>query len=84
MTLRRAQEVSVSDGVIGSYVHNVVTDGLGKTWEVMQNAAIRLLGLDTQQVKEQAEFLKEANSIVLNSKAELQRASELKKKQKER
>jgi elongation factor Ts len=30
MTLRRAQEVSVSDGVIGSYVHNVVTEGLGK------------------------------------------------------
>ena len=30
MTLRRAQEVSVSDGVIGSYVHNSIADGLGK------------------------------------------------------
>ena len=37
-----------------------------------------------KQVKEEAEFLKEANSHVLNAKAELQRASELKKKQKER
>ena len=30
MTLRRAAEVSVSAGAIGSYVHNSVTDGLGK------------------------------------------------------
>ena len=30
MTLRRAAELSVSKGAIGSYMHNVVTDGLGK------------------------------------------------------
>jgi elongation factor Ts len=30
MTLRRAGSVSVGNGVIGSYVHNSVTDGLGK------------------------------------------------------
>ncbi len=30
MTLRRAAEVSVSKGVVGSYVHNSVVDGLGK------------------------------------------------------
>lgn len=30
MTLRRAAALSVSQGVIGSYVHNSVTDGLGK------------------------------------------------------
>jgi elongation factor Ts len=30
MTLRRAAEVSVSAGVIGSYVHNAIADGLGK------------------------------------------------------
>lgn len=37
-----------------------------------------------KQVKEEAEFLKEANSHVLNAKADLERASELKKKQKEK
>ena len=36
------------------------------------------------QIKEEAEFLKEANSHVLNAKTELERASELKKKQKEK
>jgi elongation factor Ts len=30
MTLRRAAELTVSAGAIGSYVHNSVTDGLGK------------------------------------------------------
>jgi elongation factor Ts len=30
MTLRRAAELSVTDGVIASYVHNAVLDGLGK------------------------------------------------------
>ncbi|RUT32721.1 elongation factor Ts [Arsenicitalea aurantiaca] len=30
MTLRRAAVLSVSDGVVGSYVHNAVADGLGK------------------------------------------------------
>jgi elongation factor Ts len=30
MTLRRAAALAVSKGVIGSYVHNSVTDGLGK------------------------------------------------------
>jgi elongation factor Ts len=30
MTLRRAAELSVSAGAIGSYVHNSVSDGLGK------------------------------------------------------
>src|SRR5215471_946467 len=30
MTLRRAAELKVSKGAIGSYVHNSVTDGLGK------------------------------------------------------
>jgi elongation factor Ts len=30
MTLRRAAEVSVSEGAIGTYVHNSVSDGLGK------------------------------------------------------
>jgi elongation factor Ts len=30
MTLRRAGSLSVGKGVIGSYVHNAVTDGLGK------------------------------------------------------
>ena|SRR5581483_11209856 len=30
MTLRRAASLSVSKGVVGSYVHNSVTDGLGK------------------------------------------------------
>ena len=30
MTLRRAAELSVKDGVIASYVHGAVTDGLGK------------------------------------------------------
>ena len=30
MTLRRAAEVSVSAGVIGSYIHNSVSEGLGK------------------------------------------------------
>jgi elongation factor Ts len=30
MTLRRAASLEVSKGVIGSYVHNSVTDGLGK------------------------------------------------------
>jgi len=30
MTLRRAAALSVSKGVVGSYVHNSVTDGLGK------------------------------------------------------
>ncbi|MBN9586290.1 MAG: elongation factor Ts [Afipia sp.] len=30
MTLRRAAEVSVNDGVVASYVHNAVLDGLGK------------------------------------------------------
>jgi elongation factor Ts len=30
MTLRRAAEVSVTAGVIGSYIHNSVGDGLGK------------------------------------------------------
>src|SRR5581483_8825414 len=30
MTLRRAASLSVAKGVIGSYVHNAVTDGLGK------------------------------------------------------
>ena len=30
MTLRRAAELSVSNGVIASYVHNSVSDGLGK------------------------------------------------------
>lgn len=30
MTLRRAAELSVSDGVVGSYVHGAVIDGLGK------------------------------------------------------
>ena len=30
MTLRRAAEVSVTAGVIGSYVHNAIADGLGK------------------------------------------------------
>ena len=30
MTLRRAAEISVGKGAIGSYVHNSVTDGLGK------------------------------------------------------
>lgn len=35
-------------------------------------------------MKDEAEFLKEANSHVLNAKAELERASELKRKQKEK
>ena len=30
MTLRRADGLSVKQGVIGSYVHNTVSDGLGK------------------------------------------------------
>jgi elongation factor Ts len=30
MTLRRSAEVKVSDGVIGSYIHNSIADGLGK------------------------------------------------------
>jgi elongation factor Ts len=30
MTLRRAAEISVGKGVVGSYIHNAVTDGLGK------------------------------------------------------
>src|SRR6185369_17788618 len=30
MTLRRAASLSVSQGAIGAYVHNAVTDGLGK------------------------------------------------------
>jgi elongation factor Ts len=30
MTLRRAAELSVANGVVASYVHNAVTDGLGK------------------------------------------------------
>src|SRR5690348_13028740 len=30
MTLRRAAELSVSKGAIGSYVHNSISDGLGK------------------------------------------------------
>jgi elongation factor Ts len=30
MTLRRAAELKVGQGVVGSYVHNSVTDGLGK------------------------------------------------------
>src|SRR5262245_26202448 len=30
MTLRRAAELSVGKGAIGSYVHNAVSDGLGK------------------------------------------------------
>jgi elongation factor Ts len=30
MTLRRASELSVKSGAIGSYVHNSVSDGLGK------------------------------------------------------
>ncbi|MBS4005646.1 MAG: elongation factor Ts [Afipia sp.] len=30
MTLRRAAELSVSDGVVGSYIHGAVIDGLGK------------------------------------------------------
>ena len=30
MTLRRAAAVTVGKGVIGSYVHNAITDGLGK------------------------------------------------------
>jgi elongation factor Ts len=30
MTLRRAAELSVSDGVVANYVHNAVIDGLGK------------------------------------------------------
>jgi elongation factor Ts len=30
MTLRRAAEISVGKGVIGSYVHNAVSDGIGK------------------------------------------------------
>src|SRR3569832_1518066 len=30
MTLRRAASLSVSQGAIGTYVHNAVTDGLGK------------------------------------------------------
>jgi len=30
MTLRRAGSLSVGKGVIGSYVHNAITDGLGK------------------------------------------------------
>ena len=30
MTLRRAAQLTVGQGVIGSYVHNSVTDGLGK------------------------------------------------------
>jgi elongation factor Ts len=30
MTLRRAAEVTVSQGAVGSYVHNAVSDGLGK------------------------------------------------------
>ena len=30
MTLRRAGQLSVNAGVIGAYVHNVVSDGLGK------------------------------------------------------
>jgi elongation factor Ts len=30
MTLRRAAEVAVSQGAIGNYVHNAVSDGLGK------------------------------------------------------
>ena len=37
-----------------------------------------------RQVREEAEFLREANSHVLSAKAELERASELKRKQKER
>src|SRR5579864_7478686 len=30
MTLRRAASLAVKQGVIGSYVHNAITDGLGK------------------------------------------------------
>jgi elongation factor Ts len=30
MTLRRAAELSIGDGVVASYVHNAVLDGLGK------------------------------------------------------
>jgi elongation factor Ts len=30
MTLRRAAEISVGKGVVGSYIHNAVGDGLGK------------------------------------------------------
>src|SRR5258706_1073438 len=30
MTLRRAAELKVGKGAVGSYIHNVVTDGLGK------------------------------------------------------
>lgn len=30
MSLRRAKKLSVSNGVVASYVHNAVTDGLGK------------------------------------------------------
>lgn len=30
MTLRRVEKLSVSDGIIGAYVHNAVADGLGK------------------------------------------------------
>ena len=37
-----------------------------------------------KQIIEEAEFLKEANSHVLNAKTELERASELKKRQKEK
>ena len=30
MTLRRAAELSVGKGVVGGYVHNSVSEGLGK------------------------------------------------------
>jgi hypothetical protein len=37
-----------------------------------------------QQVREDAAFLKDANQHILNAKFELERASELKRKQKEK
>src|SRR5512135_346061 len=40
MTLRRAAMVSVGKGAIGSYVHNAVTDGLGKIGVIDALAAI--------------------------------------------
>jgi elongation factor Ts len=67
MTLRRAAEVSVSKGVIGSYVHNAVSDGIGKMGVLVGLESAGDAGLLSELGKQVAMHIASSNPLAVDS-----------------
>ncbi len=67
MTLRRAAEVSVTAGVIGSYIHNSVGDGLGKIGVLVALESTGDAGALAETARKIAMHVAAASPIALDS-----------------